>query len=597
MLAQGKKLYLGECAMYDPSWINMAVKSFGNDVYTYNFNLGIPFSDKTFEVIYCHYDEKLVSNERLEYFIQECFRVLMPNGTIRFALLNKNKIQDLLSKNNFIDFKIEIAKKSSNEILNKYCHFFEDEITLGEGAFYLECNRPKENPPKESLKVLMFNTYDFGGAAIAALRQNDALKKIGILSECYLGLQKHPRLSAHLLPSKGDKIISAGGNDLILEKLKNCSERNKLKKETLNLNILKGESFSLFDGAVSFKDIPLIEDYDIINFEWIAELIDFSDIDVIKNKPIVWTLHDTNCFTGGCHYTNGCRNFEKSCGMCHQLHSNEREDISKITYTLKRIAYNKLNLHIVTPSNWLAKEARKSSLLKDVPIHVIRCSQPLNIFKPLDRMALRHSIGIKDDELALLFSAVDLNNGRKGGKYLLDLIYSLKNKDIGKKIVCLLLGDNVPLEFLQSGIRSIPFGHVFDEKTIVAIYNMADGVLVPSLEDNLPNVICEAHCVGTPVVAFNSGGIPEMIIHKENGFLCEAKNINELEDGVFWLNENKDNFKIRENCRNFAVENYDEIKQAKKYEELYLSLLEEKGDSFLYKNLKNNESKGLELLL
>ena len=57
---------------------------------------------------------------------------------------------------------------------------------------------------------------------------------------------------------------------------------------------------------------------------------------------------------------------------------------------------------------------------------------------------------------------------------------------------------------------------------------MADGVLVPSLEDNLPNVICEAHCVGTPVVAFNSGGIPEMIIHKENGFLCEAKNINEL---------------------------------------------------------------------
>lgn len=602
MLDKEKFLYIGNCDSYSDDWINFNVNSVEKNVISYNFSFGIPFSDKTFDVIYCNYDKNLFLNNNVEYFIQECFRVLKPFGGLRLSFFSSNIIQISLIKNYFEKIKYESMGKSDNEILSKYCFLFERKKDFEE-KIYLECiklDEKKEELEKENLKVLMFNTYDFGGAAIAALRQNDALRKIGISSECYLGLQKHIRNGAHLLPSFGDKIISAGGNDLMLEKLKESSNVNKIKKDKLNLNILTGEFFSLFDGAVSFKDIPFIKDYDIINFEWISGLLDFSDVDIIRDKPIVWTLHDTNCFTGGCHYTSECKNFENSCGTCHQLSSKNISDISHTIHTLKQIVYKKLNLHIVTPSNWLASEAKKSSLLKDIPIHVIKYAQPTNLFRPLNRISLRHAIDIKDDEIALLFSAVDLNNGRKGGKYLLDLLLSLRNKDISKKIVCLLLGDNVPAEFLNVGIRAIPFGHVFDEKTIVAIYNMADGLLVPSLEDNLPNVICESHCSGTPVVAFNSGGIPEMIIHKENGFLCESKNISELEDGVFWITENKYNLKIRENCREFALKNYDEETQAKKYEVLYKNLLNKKDSNetiFLNSNYKNNESKGLELLL
>ena len=47
-----------------------------------------------------------------------------------------------------------------------------------------------------------------------------------------------------------------------------------------------------------------------------------------RELPIVWTLHDMNPFTGGCHYSGDCGKFRESCGACPELQSTIQEDFS-----------------------------------------------------------------------------------------------------------------------------------------------------------------------------------------------------------------------------------------------------------------------------
>ena len=67
------------------------------------------------------------------------------------------------------------------------------------------------------------------------------------------------------------------------------------------------------------------------------------------------------------------------------------------------------------------------------------------------------------------------------------------------------------------------------------MYNAADLFVLPSLEDNLPNTIMEAMACGVPCVGFKSGGIPEMIDHRKNGYVAEYKSAEDLAEGMRWV--------------------------------------------------------------
>ena len=99
--------------------------------------------------------------------------------------------------------------------------------------------------------------------------------------------------------------------------------------------------------------------------------------------------------------------------------------------------------------------------------------------------------------------------------------------------------------------------------------------LIPSLEDNLPNTIMEAMACGTPCVGFNTGGIPEMIDHKTNGYVANYKDAEDLANGICWVLEKANYEQLSQNARQKVVENYSEDVVAKRYLTLYKSLLSE----------------------
>jgi glycosyltransferase involved in cell wall biosynthesis len=96
--------------------------------------------------------------------------------------------------------------------------------------------------------------------------------------------------------------------------------------------------------------------------------------------------------------------------------------------------------------------------------------------------------------------------------------------------------------------------------------------------DNLPNTVMESLACGTPVAAFRVGGLPEMIAHRENGYLAETGDAEDLARGIDWiLSDSKRWSSLAEHARQHAVRNYDQGLIAHTYLMLYQELLDGKS--------------------
>ena len=127
----------------------------------------------------------------------------------------------------------------------------------------------------------------------------------------------------------------------------------------------------------------------------------------------------------------------------------------------------------------------------------------------------------------------------------------------------------------KEGYEDVPFnvhltGYITDENRMADYYNASDVFVLPSLEENLPNTIMEAMACGTPAVAFNIGGIPDLIDHQQNGYLAEYCNAKDFAAGIKWVLENNERYQLlSKNAREKTVALYSYSVVAKQYEEVY----------------------------
>lgn len=311
---------------------------------------------------------------------------------------------------------------------------------------------------------------------------------------------------------------------------------------------------------------------DVTNLHWISHFVDLPTFLSRSQVPVVWTLHDMNAFTGGCHYTLGCEKYQQQCGACPQLGSATSNDISRKIWLVKQEIYRQMangKLHIVAPSNWLAGAAQRSPLLHSMPISVIPNAVNTSVFRPYDRIEARSKLGIPLSPKIILFSADSIVSQRKGLRFLLP---ALQAQDRSSDILLVSLGAGKINNAWNTPTFSL--GYVADEHQIALAYSAADLFVVPSIEDNLPNTVMEAMACGIPVIGFDVGGIADMVRSGISGQLVPAKDIRQLSEAISALLGNDPiRIEMAANSRRIALSEYGLQFQAEAYINLYHTLI------------------------
>lgn len=288
-----------------------------------------------------------------------------------------------------------------------------------------------------------------------------------------------------------------------------------------------------FPELVPFELLTLlrkkrIDQYDIFHFHDISSAISPVTLGVLsKTKPVVWTIHDCSPFTGGCLYPIECNRFKSGCGQCPQIGQwpiDSRFDATRFMNGIKRRLHKQGKVIPITPSRWMSKLAFSSGMFSTPP-HVVPNGVDVDLFRPLDKKQARTLLGIPLDRRIVLLSAGNILDERKGTKFSLQAL-SLVKKLSPYLLVVGSIDENA--KKLLEGFEYCSTGYISDQQKMALVYAAADIFLFPSLADNQPLAILETMACGTPIVGFETGGIPEMVEQNKSGFLVPQRDVGKL---------------------------------------------------------------------
>ncbi len=401
------------------------------------------------------------------------------------------------------------------------------------------------------MKVLHLNTYKSGGAYRAARRIHEAVTKQGVNSAMLFvqGSSEKDSIAWHWQEKIPHKLF--------------CRMNNaELKKYDVK------SYFSTDRHGFDIADLQKCKDADILHFHWISDgMISIKSIRKIlqSGKKVVWTMHDMCPFTGGCHYSEECSRYENGCGRCSVLNSKRDADLSARIYKDKAAVYSRGEIQPVGCSRWIAECAGKSGLFRGFNPIAIPNPIDTDVFDVIDKKTARDILNLSLNKKLILFGAIGADGDRRKG--FKELCEALKDMS-GDDYICIVFGNGSEISG-HIGIDTISLGCINDDFHLKCIYNAADVFVCPSLYENLANTVMESLSCGTPVVAFDVGGLKDMIDHRVNGYLAKPYDTKDLAEGIRSCALND----LRNEARE-CVENrfsYDII--GKKYKELYERVL------------------------
>lgn len=373
------------------------------------------------------------------------------------------------------------------------------------------------------MKILSISQSDLdGGAARAAHRVASKLIEMDVA------------LKMQVMRKLGKDGWVLGPENLYQSFVARLLPRLDLKtKQIVGVDPRYSWSLNLFPNPLLSKEF--VNGFDVIHLNWVGR--NMLPAVWVRNfkKPVVWTLHDSWAFTGGCHIPSGCRGFKQSCGSCPQLTKNSSGDISNKIWKKKAAAYADAPLHLVAPSRWMADEAGASSLLSGFPITVIPNGLDTSVFVPLDKSRARNELDLPLDKRIILFGSMYGDTDRNKGMDLLveALDHLVKNDaDFAKQNLLVVTGTDNESMSEKFPMPIVSLGMIRDEHKLAKIYAAADLTVVPSRSESFGQVASESLSCGTPVVAFDTTGLKDVIGHMETGYLAQDFQTAELAYGI-----------------------------------------------------------------
>ena len=314
---------------------------------------------------------------------------------------------------------------------------------------------------------------------------------------------------------------------------------------------------------------------DIIHIHWVqGGFLSVNTIDKL-NKPIVWTLHDMWPFSGAEHYSNGSLRYKEGYNRSNRPVGESGFDLNRWVWKRKKKSWDKIkNLTVVAPSNWMAQCARESILFKDRRVEVIHVGLDHHLYRPRNKKTVRQILNMPQDKKIILIGAMNfLNDKRKGGHLLKKAFDKLVKTGMGKNAELYVLGTAAPQIEENFGFKTHYYGTNRDDLSLALLYSAVDVFVAPSIEENFSATVFESLSCGTSVVAFNIGGMPDMITHKQNGYLANPFDTDDLAHGINWVLHEAPWQQLSDNAR-FFIEKECTLKiQAKRYNAIYESMV------------------------
>ncbi len=426
--------------------------------------------------------------------------------------------------------------------------------------------------------VDILSTSTSGGAGIAARRLHDALRREGTASRFWYS---HSPDSVGLDASfhEFSQAQLAGNRWQRLWQQIEYRVRRRIQKYQWKWSMHgRPAGLEIFSPAKGPRATPFCPNSpgDILHLHWIARMLDFPSFfaSLPDSLPIIWTLHDLFPLTGGCHYASGCTAYTSECGNCPQLGVPGKRDLANKAFHIKSQALLGRQLHVVAPSRWLAREARRSRILESTnSFHHIPYGLDLVQYAPIDRQAARQALGIQPHGLVVGFGAESLENRRKG---MPELVEALSRVSMLRPLTGLAFGGGR----LADASRSLPpvhsLGYLKTPEQQRLAYNAMDLFVLPSLEENLAQTGLEALACGVPIVGFDTGGTPNFVRPGRTGLLARCGDAQDLARQIHWLlGADDERMEMGRTARKVACEEYDDRLQAQRYKELYRSVLED----------------------
>lgn len=307
---------------------------------------------------------------------------------------------------------------------------------------------------------------------------------------------------------------------------------------------------------------------DVIQLHLFDCLLTYPEVAQLP-APVFWTFHDMGVITGGCHCTPDCLRYREKCGCCPELGSTEEDDPSRRGWPRKHEAWRHPNLTGIAPSHWLAGEARASPMCAGHPIVRIPNGVPLDVFVPSRRQQARDRLGFKDEVFYLLAGSSALSNTLKGFGFVADAAQQLVAEHQGQmELVTFGRG--------QPRIAGIPVrhqGYLTNDDQLAALYAACDAYVLPTQVDNLPNMLIESIACGTPCIAFNVGGCPDIVRDGITGFVAPERTSRALARSIDCIIRMPPNRRevLRRHCRAVAEAEYGLETMARAYLHIYES--------------------------
>lgn len=367
------------------------------------------------------------------------------------------------------------------------------------------------------MKILHLSKMDTGGgAADGFVRIHQALLGQGVESVAYVLKQKRrdvPMVAAKGLLSPWQKLVWGLGR--VFAKVKRFG--------------VKPVGVYDFDAEANFPAEPIIRHARALSAKWDLVLVHWSggfvrpetvrEIALALGARVALWQVDMAHATGGCHSNLGCPRYQTGCGACPLLASADPQDTSAIQAARRARLWKELDVAVLAPSGWSARQAKESFTLAGRELRTFPIPLDLAVLRPADMRTARQSLGLPAEGRIVLVRALDPGLTYKGFGLFLDALRLLDDQGVSLHVA--LVGAR---GFLPGGFRHVTFTELGPQRGDAALaraYQAADFFVSPSTNETGPMMAGEAMACGRPLIAYPIGIAPDLVEQGRNGTLVE----------------------------------------------------------------------------